>query len=339
MKKSWFSYKFIRKGLSSMFKTEQTTADSIKKLISSITEAPDKCGFDVYIITKTEPQLKKMGFLEDKSDNLNNKLKQTIFDGLTEKYSAAEYVSVDRIADEQMKMYLIPISEDYDPLSVLNTVPGSFSQKDIHDATGIAYSIRIMEKHLWAYQHLWSILIPNKSRKNLMAKLISNNEGDVFAEMNESIITFTEKIDLLVVDNYIVSSDYKLLQKSFGFQTYIQKQADRTISAIEGKSILTSTEKLWDYIKRGNGKPKYAKKMLRISNSKVLNMDTVILWENIHKSARWNGKLKEENGKFVIEHYTDVELLIDLLDERYTRSEITGEEYDTDVKQIASPIE
>ena len=41
---------------------------------------------------------------------------------------------------------------------------------------------------------------------------------------------------------------------------------------------------------------------------------------------------------FVLNIYAHVELLIDLLDERYTRSDITDEEYDTDVKKVAEPV-
>ena len=67
-------------------------------------------------------------------------------------------------------------------------------------------------------------------------------------------------------------------------------------------------------------------------------MEPAKLWENIHRSTRWNGKIKEENGQFVLDTYVQVENLIDLLDERYTRSDITGEEYDTEVKQLAEPV-
>lgn len=102
--------------------------------------------------------------------------------------------------------------------------------------------------------------------------------------------------------------------------------------------IMANIDKLKDYVKRGNVKLKYAKKMMRINDSKVLKMDSEKLWENIHKSSRWNGKIREEKGKFVLDHYSDVENLIDLLDERYTRSDITDTEYDTNVKQIAEPI-
>lgn len=319
---------------------QEITGQQVKDLISKITATPRMCGFEVYVITKSEPRLKKMGFVENGADNLREKLKNTILHILSEKYNSdgADYVSADRIADEQRKFYIITTTESYDPLSVLKTTPGVFSKADIGDATGIVFSVRHGEKHLWAYQHLWSIMVPNKSKKNRLAKLVSNSEGDVFEELTEPIITFAEKIDLLVIGDCIIASDYKLLQNSFGFQDYIRLRADKTIAAVEEKGIVANVDKLRDYVQRGNGKPKYAKKMMRITDSKVLKMESATLWENIHRSSRWNGKIKEENGQFVLDHYSDVESLIDLLDERYTRSDITDTEYDTDVKQVAEPV-
>jgi len=320
--------------------SQELSGQDIKDLISTITATPKMCGFEVYIITKSEPRLKKMGFVENGADNLLQKLKYSILKILSEKYNAtdADYVSGDRIADEQKKFYIISTSEEYDPLSFLKTTPGTFNKNDIGDATGIAFSVRHGERQLWAYQHLWSIMVPNRSQKNWMARMVSGTQGDVFEEMTDPIITFAEKIDLLVVGNYIIASDYKLLQNSFGFQDYIRIRADKTIRAIDAKGIVSNVDKLRDYVQRGNGKPKYAKKMMRITDSKVLKMESAKLWENIHRSARWNGKIKEINGKFVLDTYAQVENLIDLLDERYTRSDITGEEYDTEVKQLAEPV-
>lgn len=319
---------------------QELTGKKIKERIGEITKDPKHCGFEVYIITKTEPRLKRMGFVETSASDLRQKLKDSIMKTLSEKYNSedADYVSADRIADEQKKFYIISTSDDYDPLSVLKTTPGSFCKEDIIDATGIAFLIRCGRKHIWAYQHLWSIMVPNKSKKNWMARIISSKEGDVFEEMTDPIITFTEKIDILVIDDHIITSDYILLQNSFGFQDYIRLRADQTIAVVEEKSIVANIDKLKDYVQRGNGKPKYAKKMMRITDSKVLKMEPEKLWEKIHQSARWNGKIKEKEGQFILETYTQVEALIDLLDERYTRSDITDTEYDTDVKQVAEPI-
>lgn len=319
---------------------DKLTGQNIKSLITEIITNPEQCGFEVFIITKTDPGLRKMRCRETGEDNLRQKLKDTVFTILNDKYNSdnAEYVSADRIADEQKKFYIISTSEEYDPLSILRTKPGTFSKKDIEDATGIAFSIRHGQNHIWAYQHLWAIMVPNKSKKNWIGRLVSNSEGDVFEELSDPIITFAKKIDMLIIGDNIIASDYKLLQNYFGFQDYIRIRAGKTIAAIEAKGLVTSTDKLKEYVKRGNGKVKYAKRMMRITDSKVLKMEPARLWENIHKSARWNGKLKEQDGKFVIQYFTDVEILIDLLDERYTRSDITGEEYDTDVKKLAGPV-
>ena len=321
-------------------KRQELTGRIIKEIISEVTSTPKMCGFEVYVITKVEPRLKKMGFVEKEGNNLRHKLKDAILKSLHEKFNSpdAYYEPVERIADEQRKIYIIPTSEQYDPFSVLKTTAGMFEKKDLIDATGIAFLIRKADNCLWAYQHLWNIMVPNKSGKNFMAKLISSERDDVFEEMADPIITFSEKIDLLIIDNYIVTSNYNLLQNSFGFQDYIRLQADKTIAAIEGRGIVANVDKLRDYIDRGNGKIRYAKKMMRVTDSKVLKLEPYTLWENIHKSIRWNGKIKEENGRFILNNYSDVENLIDLLDERYTRSEITGAEYDTDVKQDAKSV-
>ena len=94
-----------------------------------------------------------------------------------------------------------------------------------------------------------------------------------------------------------------------------------------------------DYINRG--KPKYAKKLLRISDSKVLLMPTAQLIMKINTVDRWKNTfvLNDTKDRIELLTYAHVESLIDLLDERYTKSEITETEYDTDVKQVAQPKE
>lgn len=80
--------------------------------------------------------------------------------------------------------------------------------------------------------------------------------------------------------------------------------------------------------------------MMRIKDSKVLQKTSEELYERVTTVPRWQGvfNLDEENHKIVINTYQQVENLIDLLDERYTCSDITGEEYDTSAKKWIAPI-
>lgn len=68
----------------------------------------------------------------------------------------------------------------------------------------------------------------------------------------------------------------------------------------------------------------------------VVNKSKEELIQNIKESNRWKNVFVIEDGKIVLNKYEDVENLIDLFDERYTTSEITGDEFDTDVKKLAS---
>ena len=51
------------------------TGEEIKNLISTIVAEPRMCGFEAYVITKSMPRLKKMGFVEEGENNLRQKLK------------------------------------------------------------------------------------------------------------------------------------------------------------------------------------------------------------------------------------------------------------------------
>lgn len=165
---------------------------------------------------------------------------------------------------------------------------------------------------------------------------MDDNGKYVFKEQEEPLLTIAKKIDILIVDGDIITSNTDLMQKSFGFQEFIKVTAQKTIDCIDSNDIVENSGKLTEYMNRS--KPQYAKKLMRISNSKVLLLPKEELMKNVRNSKRWNGKLQEKDGKFILNTYGDVELLIDLLDERYTVSEITGTEYDTGVKQVAEPI-
>ncbi len=316
----------------------------MKDTIRYFATSKDKCGLEVYIVTKGAPRLKRMNLYEGDpgGTSLYSSMKDTVINILLEKYLSvdAEYVSADQIADNQNKFYIIEQNDEYKPFDFISTETGVFSKSDIKDATAILFKLQREEKVLWAYQHLWSMMIPNKTSKGIIGQIMHiDKKGDVFTSLKDPVLTIAKKIDFLIIDSKIIASDHRILQQYFGFQDYIRIRANKTISLVAEKDFVESVEKMIEYCNRGNGKPRYAKKMMRIADSKVLKMPVDKMMENIHNSKRWNGMIPEENGKFSLKTYADVELLIDLLDERYTRSDITKEEYDTDVKKVAKPIE
>ena len=317
--------------------------DEIKTILQNAIDTPGRCGFEAYLIVKSDPRLKKINFFEGRAGdndagNFRLKIKDMFFEVLKDSFlhPDAQYTEAINVADNQKKFYIVPQDKKYAPFAFLNSTPGIYDSADLENGTGLAFKIGFESHIIWIYQHLWSILVPNKKKLNTLARIVDNNGKYLFTEQKEPLLTISKKIDILILDGDIVSSNTDLLQKSFGFQEFIKVTAQKTIDSIDNNDIVEDSSKLTEYMNRS--KPQYAKKLMRISNSKVLQLPKDKLMENVRKSKRWNGKLQEKDGKFILNTYGDVELLIDLLDERYTVSEITGTEYDTDVKQVAEPI-
>lgn len=325
---------------------EILTSENIKEMLQKAVQNKNECGFAAYIVAKTELRLRKMILDEGKinSSNYKHMVRDAILNVLSEKYlnDEVEFVSGENIADNQRKYYMIPQSEKYRPFDYLKLqgpdIP-EFKFDQIDDAAGIIFWFRIEENEFWVYQHLWSIMVPNKKKMNLLSRLQKYENHDYFIEQKEPLITIACKADVLIMQGCIITSNIGLMQKSFGFRDFIVATADKSVERVRDKALVANPEKLEEYINRGKTN-KYAKKMMRIANSKVLDLSKEKLMERVHTLERWKDKFEEnQDGLIILNTFQQVEDLIDLLDERYTRSDVTNQEYDTEVKAVAKPVE
>lgn len=316
----------------------------IREKIKDFYDNNSQCGFEIFVVSKISPKLKSVSLSESKNGDgktFREILKETFFSILNEQFLSqeAEYADGTQLADNQNKNLIIKQSDEFQPFAYLNdqNEVSEFVMEDLENASGLAFRLRKGEQEIWLYQHLWSIMVPNKKRTNIMTRLMRYEDHIVFSEQMDSLLTIAKKVDILIIDNYIITRNTSLLQKNFGFQNYIYQSAKQVVGSIVQKDIVKNTEKLTKYISRG--KTKYAKKMMRIGSSKVLSLTQEQLMSKIHTLDRWKEKFEidEELKQITLTTYKDVENLIDLLDERYTRSDVTDTEYDTDVKKIAQP--
>ena len=172
-----------------------------------------------------------------------------------------------------------------------------------------------------------------------IAKEFVKNKADWIKKQQNYYESFAEEKENITFENgetvYLLGKQYKM--KMNNFQEYIHQAAEQAINSIGEKKLIANTEKLTEYI--GRGKPKYAKKMMRLGASRVLSMDAAEVLTKIKTLARWKDKfhIDEDTHQIVLKTYAEVEAFIDLFEERYTRSDITDTEYDTDVKTVAEP--
>lgn len=316
---------------------EQQIRDQLERLVRE----PHEFGFNAYAVARTEPYLRRMAFDEqriDTAENYRHKVKQMVVEVIGEAYLSddVEYSSGTYAGDNQQKFYMIPQTGEYAPFGFLvEPKTGRFRFDDIDEIIGIIFELHRGGETIWAYQHLWSIMVPNKKKSHLLTKVMRIENVDVVAEQKEPLLTIARKVDLVVIYGMIVTSNLGLMQSSFGFQSFIRLEAGRAIERITDSGITKNPEKLRQYVdRRGN---KYAKKMMRISDSAVLQLPPDEIIAKINAVDRWRDSFHFEDHKIILKNFSQVEALIDLLDERYTRSDITSREYDTDVKRLITP--
>ncbi|WP_346891360.1 DUF4868 domain-containing protein [Clostridium sp. UBA3887] len=313
----------------------------ITKIIQQLFEDKEY-KFEVYIRIKDSMILKKMILFEGNpnsgSDDENFKkcVQDSIEEAIKNKFidENIEYDLAENIADNQKKFYIIKQDDSYEPFSMIkNSVApiNKFSMDERDNAAGIFLKFKRRNLSLWAYQHIYPTAIPNKRNTSFL----SLQQGDSFIGMDKPMFPIAKKVDILVIGDEIITSNITLMERSFGFQGFIKRHANKTIENITELGLVTNVDKLTDYIERS--KPKYAKKMMRIKNSKVLKMSSEDLLKRVQTLPRWNGKFEIEDEHIVLNTYSHVESLIELLDETYTRSDVTGEEYKTDVKKWVGP--
>ena len=242
-----------------------TEATQIKSILKDLCDAPHQCGFDAYVVTKESPKLKSISFSEEKNDQgktFRTVLKEMFFSILQEQYldEDAEYSDGRQLADNQNKYLIFEQGETFCPFEYLNDIRevGEFSLNDIPLASGLVFQIRKGQTTLWLYQHLWSIMIPNKKKTNVMTRLMNFENRVVFSEQKEHLLTISSKVDIIVIGNRLITRNTSLLQKYFGFHEYIYRSARQTVCSIENTQIVENVCKLTEYIERG--KTKYAKK-------------------------------------------------------------------------------
>ncbi len=60
--------------------------------------------------------------------------------------------------------------------------------------------------------------------------------------------------------------------------------------------------------------------------------------QRLQTVERWKNVFEIQDAQVHLRTFSDVENIIDLFTERYTKSEVTGQEYDTSVKAKVEPI-
>ena len=313
-------------------------AEILSKL-KPLIEKTEACGFEAFLVARTEPRLKKLNL---SIVGLQHNLKKDIAAVIQERYlnEDAIYTEIENVADNQVKFYIVEQNNEYKPFDVGTWEKDEFMEEQLNDFMGFFFHFRYDQQDIWCYQNRRSTTVTNRKKTSLLARLMRFDSGWIFEEQNEMIINFAHAIDILVLEGNLITSDVGLLERSFDFQVYIHQKAKEAAKKVAETKLFSGMDKLNEYLSSDAKSHKsYRKKMLKALDSPVLEMAPDALIEKITTLPRWKGKFKDPvDGMIPINTVKEIEAMIDLLAERFTVSPVTGQEYDTEVKKKADVI-
>ena len=313
-------------------------AEIVSKL-KPIIDRPDACGFEAFLVARTEPRLKKLNL---SIADLQLNLKKDITAVIQDRYLAddAVYTGAENVADNQVKFYIVEQNEDYKPFDVDSWTKEDFKEEQLNEFMGFFFHFRYEQQNVWCYQNRRSTTVTNRKKSSLLARLKHYDGGWIFEEQNEKIVNFAHAIDILVLDGKLITSDVGLLERSFDFQVFIHQKAKEAAEKVAETQLFSGMDKLNEYLSSDakSHKP-YRKKIMKALDSPVLQMTADALIEKVTTLPRWKGKFRAPvDGAIPIDSVKEIETMIDLLAERFTVSPVSGQEYDTEVKKKAEEI-
>ena len=297
--------------------------------IREIIETDTNCGVEIYVCLKNDEQVFYIEKMVSRNE-LKDRVRAIVLDVLREQYldDDAEYGDISDVIDNKKMVYVLEQSEEYCPFSTLGDnldVISTFEEKNIERVLGFIFKINLNSKKIFAYQQAY--VGSRLQAKNVLRIM---QKEDVFQIVEKEMLKIDRRVELVIVDNTILVRNVKVLQDYFGFQLFVRNQAQSVISKLEELDILGDIDVLKEC--QNGEKLTISKKLMKIKNSPVLEMDKDELIRKIPLIPRYRGIIHIEDGKIRTSTKKDVDNLLKLLNDDIVKSELTDKEYDSTSK-------
>lgn len=309
--------------------------ETMKSRINSIMFSGIRCGLKIFACIKEEDNilLKKIKTDDELRESVCDMLESVVESKFVS--DEVELDAAENIADKRKVLYEIMQDDQYSPFSFIaeqESTKEVYTENDQGSLIGFMFRISKDDKFIWAYQHVYPVRMIKRS-KSLYAMV---TEGATYVPLDRDVMKIDSRIDLILVDNSIITANISLMQQSFGFEKYIRGEAEKTIAIIDQLGIVSDIKKFFAF----EDKPALtnAKKLLKAKGSPVLKMTGAALIDGLKKHKRYSTIFVFEEDKIAITSQKDVGELIKMLNDDIVRSELTNQEYDSSAKHILEPL-
>ena len=292
-------------------------------------------GIEMFSLLHTEKglfELKKFQI----NDALHNEVKKKLSEALAIEILSEDFnlMSVENIDEKIKTHYEIIQNENYKPFVFLNDLCEDlekYKEKEQPKLKGFCIKINRNDKFFWIYQHKYPTTLINRD-----ISIFAKFNGSVYEPLDCDVVKLESKIDILIVDKYLVTKNINLLQNMFGFDGYVRFAALKVIESIKNIDIIADMAKL---ISLANGeKLTTAKKLMKASKSPVLQVPKIELLDKLKKLDYYSKHIKidDKSNKIIISSQNDVKEFLKMINDEILKSELTGNDYESSAKENLS---
>lgn len=310
--------------------------NSLCTTIQALIQNQNMCGLETYVIVKEADGELQYHFFELTQTIckkiLNQFLAELDLKFLKNEFSLKNVISV---ADNQKDTYYVFSGENiFQGISFIKkeNLNGNmnikFKLSKKQKILGFIFKIGNDETEILLYQHFYATS-QIKVGKTIILTEIPDSEDVTMAACD--MLRINKSIDIIRINEEIITSNIKLLERCFGFKEVVELTAKPAIDFLESNNLLSDFEKFKNYIYNPNKLGKLKK--LMSADSVILTMEKSNLLEAVKNHRRYGSLIKIENNEIVIKNNKDIDNVIMLLSDGVLTSTITNFDYSVDVKE------
>jgi len=299
--------------------------DSLKTILED-----DRTNLELYLILP-DKEIRFASISKEASENLLELFKENISDTLLDDDNEYRLKPIDNANEEDAKTYyffddrnLYKRIEHITHFNSQDVENFSFENMDFSDIDTFLIKIGTEERHIILYKKNYPINLLKRGKTIFFTK--SNENID---ELKEDILKIDRSFQFLVLDNYVLVLNLKMLETQLGYEEIIIKNAKEVLATIGAIDFLDDITKIEEMVHS----KKIAKKINLVKNSPVIDIiksdqSKVVSFITTHPELKKSLKFNSD-GKLELKSKVSVEKFLKLLHDDYLKSELTDLLYDS----------
>jgi hypothetical protein len=299
--------------------------------LNLVLEQGDNLSTVVYAVLKGTNEVKLLNIVNEEIDFIQDMFIQSINSTIIN-VEGQTIVPVSEADDRSNTVFEydleLPESLEYINTKLNDNTPlFSFNDEDLGNIQSLLIEIGTEENQITIIKQLSPVEVFGRGGFSLW----SSNQQQL-KKFEYKVLRFTPKFNGIKVNNTVIFTELKLLERSHGFHDIIVREANASIQLIEALNILDTTEGLTSLLSN----VRFARKVLKIKKSPVISNNipnsVIITFTKTHPALVRKMKYSEDGNKIILETKISKELFIKMLDDAYLTSELTNQFYESKAK-------